>query len=96
VSDIDTADMIAMYVGGGLLVLGTVGVGILEMAVGASHPVSGEGQIVHEALIPLEVRSTIILLGLLIWGGYAVYKVAADTPTPGSGTPQRTDIGGAD
>ena len=79
-SDLTTADRIAMYVGGGLVVIGTVGIGFLEMALGSPHPVSGEGQIVHEALIPLRIRSYIILLGLLIWGIYAVYKVAAGGP----------------
>jgi len=79
-SDLTTADRIAMNVGGGLVVLGTVGIGLLEMVLGSSHPVSGEGQIVHEALIPLRIRSYIVLLGLLIWGMYAIYTVAAGGP----------------
>lgn len=75
-SELTTADKIAAYVGGGLVLLGTVGIGLLEMLAGSPHPVTAEGQIPHEALIPLEIRSYIILLGLLIWAVYAVYKVA--------------------
>jgi len=76
-SELTTADRIAMYVGGGLVILGTVGIGLIEMVGGSPHPVSGEGQIVHEALVPIEIRSYIILAGFLIWAAYAVYKLAA-------------------
>jgi protein-S-isoprenylcysteine O-methyltransferase Ste14 len=79
-SDFTTADKIAAYVGGGLVVLGVVVVGLLEMIAGSSHPVTQEGQVVHEALVPLEIRSYIILLGLLIWAVYAIYKVVGTTP----------------
>lgn len=75
-----TADTIAMYLGGGLVLLGTFGIGLLEMIGGSGHPVDGEGQIVHEALVPLEIRSYLILAGFLIWGLYAVYRLVATTP----------------
>ncbi|PGF14154.1 hypothetical protein CP556_24300 [Natrinema sp. CBA1119] len=75
-SSLTTADKVAMYVGGSFVLLGTVGIGFVEILLGSPHPVSGEGQIVHEALVPLEIRSYIILLGLLIWGVSAIYKVA--------------------
>ncbi len=80
-SDLSTADNIALYLGGGLVILGTVVIGFLEMVLGSTHPVTGEGQIVHEALIPLEIRSYIILLGLLIWGIYAISKVLTGGPS---------------
>lgn len=89
-SELTTADRIAMYVGGGLVLLGTVGIGFLEMLFGSPHPVSGEGQIVHESLVPLRIRSYIILLGLLVWGVYAIYKVVAAGGTTGT---SRADIG---
>lgn len=73
----DTADWIAMYVGGGLVLLGVVGIGLLEMVAGAPHPVTGDGQIVHEALVPITVRSLLILGGLVVWGLVAVYRVVA-------------------
>lgn len=81
-SELTTVDRIALYIGGGLVLLGTVGIGLLEMVAGSPHPVSDEGQIVHEALIPLRIRSYIILLGLLIWGVYAIYRVIGTTPRP--------------
>jgi hypothetical protein len=65
-----------LYGGGGLLLIGTLGIGLLEILAGAPHPVSGEGQIVHETLVPLTVRSSIMLLGLLLWGVYAASSVA--------------------
>jgi hypothetical protein len=86
-SELNTADKIAAYVGGGLVVLGVFVIGLLEMILGSTHPVTGEGQIEHEALVPLEVRSGIILLGLLIWAAYAVYKFVATTP---ASEPRRT------
>jgi membrane-bound ClpP family serine protease len=85
-NELTIPDKIAMYLGGGLVVLGVVAIGIIEMAVGASHPVSGEGQIVHEALVPIEIRSYIIIAGLAIWGLYAVYKVIGTTPRPPGAT----------
>ncbi|WP_225336307.1 hypothetical protein [Halomicrobium urmianum] len=78
-SELNTTDKVAAYVGGGLIVLGAVVIGLLEMIAGSPHPVTGEGQIEHEALIPLEIRSYIIILGLLIWAVYAIYKVIGTT-----------------
>lgn len=78
--DTTTADEIAMYGGGGLVLLGTFVIGLIEMIGGSGHPVDAEGQIVHEALVPLEIRSYIIIAGLLIWGLYAVYRLAATRP----------------
>ena len=75
-----TADKVAMYLGGGLVLFGTFGIGLLDMLFGAGHPVSGEGEIVHEAVIPLEVRSVVIISGLIVWGLYAVYKILATQP----------------
>jgi len=95
-SELTTADRIAMYGGGGLVLIGVVGIGVLEMLLGSPHPVSGEGQIVHEALVPLEMRSYVILLGFLIWGLYAVYKVAASPPRRGTGTGRGVGTGGDD
>ncbi|WP_066415037.1 hypothetical protein [Halorubrum aethiopicum] len=79
-TQLTTAERIALYGGGGLLLIGTLGIGLLEIVAGAPHPVSGEGQIVHETLVPLTVRSSIMLLGLLLWGAYAVSSVAREPP----------------
>jgi hypothetical protein len=80
-TQLTTADKIAIYGGGGLVVLGVFVIGLLEMLLGTGHPVSSEGQIAHEALIPLEYRSYIIIAGLLIWGLYASYRLAGPAST---------------
>lgn len=69
-----------MYVGGGLLLFGAVVIGVVETLFGSPHAVTGEGQIVHETLVPLEIRSFIILAGLLVWLLYAVYKLTSADP----------------
>lgn len=79
-TQLTTTDRLALYGGGGLVILGTVVIGLLEMLAGSSHPVSGDGQILHEAVVPLKLRSYIMLLGLAIWGVYAVYRFVATTP----------------
>lgn len=88
-NDVTTVDKFALYLGGGLVVFGIVGLGLLEMVAGAPHPVTGEGQIVHEALVPIAIRSYIILAGLLLWGGLAIFRIGTGTkvaeqpePTP--------------
>lgn len=90
------ADRIALYGGGGLVIVGVVGIGLLEMLLGSPHPVSGEGQIVHEAFVPLAVRSYIVLLGFLTWAVYAVYKTAAASFGRAPGARQRVGTGGND
>lgn len=87
------AEKIALYVGGGLVIFGTVVVGLIDMIAGAEHPVTGEGQIVHDAVLPLEVRSYIILAGLIIWGLYAVYRIAAAPPSGETGTRRGVEAG---
>lgn len=82
-TQLTTADKIALYGGGGLIILGVFGIGLLEMLFGAGHPVDSEGQIEHDALIPIEYRSGIILLGMIIWGLYAIYRLAFTTPATG-------------
>ena len=79
-TQLTTLERIALYGGGGLLLMGTVGIGLLEIVAGAPHPVTGEGQIVHEALVPIHLRSYVILLGLLLWGTYAVVSVVTRPP----------------
>ena len=79
-TQLTTLERITPYGGGGLHLFGTVGIGLLEIVAGAPHPVTGEGQIVHEALVPIQVRSYVILLGLLLWGAYAVVSVATQPP----------------
>lgn len=88
-----TADKVAMYVGGGLILLGSVVIGAIETVFGSPHAVTGEGQIVHEALVPLSVRSFIIFAGLVVWALYAIYKLVGTRP---SGPAETVDPGPAD
>lgn len=80
-TQLTTADKFGMYVGGGLIVLGVVVIGLIEMLLGVAHPVTGEGQIVHEALVPLAIRSYIIMAGLAVWGLTAIYKLIPEHTT---------------
>ncbi|WP_233752264.1 MULTISPECIES: hypothetical protein [Halostella] len=82
------ADKIAMYVGGGLVVLGVVVIGLLDMLLGAGHPVNSEGAIEHAAVVPIDIRAGIILLGLVVWGSVAVYKFAAGPAPTGTSAGQ--------
>lgn len=83
-SDLTTADKIGMYGGGGLVVLGVVVIGLLDMLLGAGHPVNSEGAIEHAAVVPIDIRAGIILLGLVVWGLVAVYKFAAGSTPSGA------------
>jgi hypothetical protein len=73
-----------MYVGGGLVVLGVVVIGLLDMLLGAGHPVDSEGAIEHAAVVPIDIRAGIILLGLVVWGLVAVYKFATGSAPSGA------------
>jgi hypothetical protein len=79
-TQLTTADRIGMYVGGGLLLFGVFGIGLLEMLFGATHPVDSEGQIQHDALIDVEIRSYIMLAGLLVMGLVVLYKLVTGPP----------------
>lgn len=82
-ANLTAVDKIALYLGGGLVITGVVVIGILEIALGVPHPVTTDGQIVHETLVPLAIRSYIILLGLLLWGGYGIFRVITTTSLAG-------------
>ncbi|WP_226929110.1 MULTISPECIES: hypothetical protein [Halorubrum] len=79
-SELTTMERIGLYGGAVFLLLGTVGMGLLEMALGAPHPVSGEGQIVHETLFSLSIRSYTILLGLILLAAYGISNLATKPP----------------
>jgi hypothetical protein len=97
-TDLDLADKVAMYVGGGLVALGIVVMGLLNVLVGnesalyayevtrngqttTGHAISPglapEGaQIVSSPLFDPNVRASIVVLGLVVFGLYAVYRAA--------------------
>ncbi|RXK49561.1 hypothetical protein EAF64_11160 [Halorientalis pallida] len=80
-----------MLVGGALVVVGTVVLGLIETFVGNPSPVpvtNEAGDVIASPTIPVEIRATLIALGLLVWGLYGVYKLAA--PSGGESTPTGT------
>lgn len=83
-TELTSTDRNVLVLGGALVLLGTVGIGLIEIIAGSPHPVTGEGQIVHDALFPIALRSYTIILGLLVWGLFAVYRFLTVTPTGGT------------
>ncbi|MFW6448018.1 MAG: hypothetical protein ACOC0X_00595 [Halobacteriota archaeon] len=87
-----TADRIAMLVGGGLIAIGVVVMGFLNTITNNPHlEVVEDGTVVAEPLIPPDLRAYLVLLGLLVWLLYGLYKVTATpageidpTPSPAS------------
>lgn len=78
---LSTADRIAMLVGGGLIVFGTIVLGFINVITNSPHlVVMEEGQVVAEPLITPDIRAYLVLLGLLVWLLYGLYKVTA-TPS---------------
>ncbi len=70
-----------MLVGGGLIVIGTIVLGFLNVITNNPHmEVVEEGQVVAEPLIPPDLRAYLIALGLLVWILFGLYKVVA-TPS---------------
>jgi hypothetical protein len=80
-----------MIVGGSLIVIGTVVLGLIETFVGNPSPVAvttESGELIAAPTVPPEVRAGLVGLGLLVWGLYGVYKLAA--PTSGETAPTGT------
>ncbi|WP_265111764.1 hypothetical protein [Halosolutus halophilus] len=88
---ITTADRIAMLFGGGLVLLGTIVLGFVNVLADAPHvPVEEEGAIVAAPVVSPDLRAYLIALGLLIWLGYAIYKLTRPPTvevTEAQGTP---------
>jgi hypothetical protein len=73
----DTIDKLAMYVSGGLLLLATVGTGLVELLAGKPYsPVSMEGKILEGAAVHPNIRTALVVAGLLVLLVYAGYKLA--------------------
>lgn len=78
-----------MLIGGGLIVLGTVVLGFLNVITNSPHmEVVEEGVVVAEPLISPDLRAYLILLGLVVFLLFGLYKVTATTmgeigPEPG-------------
>ena len=73
-------DRAAMLVGGALIVVGTVVLGLIETFVGNPSPVAvttEAGEVIAAPTVSPEIRAGLIGLGLLVWGLYGVYRLAA-------------------
>ncbi len=75
----DIIDKAAMALSAGLMLLGIVGMGILEILVGAPYspvPITTEaGEIVATPLISPQIRTGVVLAGVAVLGLYAAYKI---------------------
>lgn len=78
----DTIDKVAMYLSGGLLLLGVVVTGLMETLAGQPYtPTDEQGNVLSSAVIEPNIRTALVVAGLLVLGTYAVYKLAAtDNP----------------
>lgn len=94
-TEIGTVDRVAMLLGGGLVLLGTIVLGFLDTFIGNPFPmpVTNEaGEIIANPTFSIEIRGTIIALGLAVFALYAVYKVFAAMTTPAAGPAAETGV----
>jgi len=75
----DIIDKAAMALSAGLMLLGLVGMGILEILAGAPYspvPITNEaGEVMATPLISPQIRTGVVLAGIAVLGLYAAYKV---------------------
>ena len=80
----DIIDKAAMALSGGLIVLGTVVLGIVEILAGQPYspvPLTNDaGEIVATPMIDPTIRIGLVLAGIAVLGVYAAYKLV--TPVP--------------
>ena len=80
----DIIDKAAMALSGGLIVLGTVVLGIVEILAGQPYspvPLTNDaGEIVATPMIDPTIRTGLVLAGIAVLGVYAAYKLV--TPVP--------------
>jgi len=73
-------DKAAMALSAGLMLLGLVGMGILEILAGQPYgpvPITNDaGEVVATPLISPQIRTGVVLAGIAVLGLYAAYKIA--------------------
>lgn len=73
-------DKAAMALSAGLMLLGIVGMGLVEILAGEPYspvPITNEaGDVVATPLISPEIRTGVVLAGIAVLGLYAAYKIA--------------------
>jgi hypothetical protein len=76
----DTIDKLAMYVSGGLLLLATVGTGLVETFTGKPYVPAAQtneaGEVIAQPAIDPNVRTALVVAALLVLLVYAGYKLA--------------------
>ena len=76
----ETIDKVAMTLSGGLLLLGVVGTGLIEVLAGKPYnavPQTNEaGEIIASPAVDPNIRTALVLAALLVLFACAVYKLA--------------------
>jgi len=79
-------DKAAMALSAGLMLLGIVGLGIVELLAGQPYgpaPVTNEaGEVVAAPMVDPVLRTGLVLAGIAVLGLYAAYRIA--TPVEGT------------
>ena len=88
-------DKAAMALGGGFMLLGIVGLGIIEVLAGKPYgaaPITNEaGEVVATPMVDPALRTGLVLAGLAVFGLYAAYRIAmAAEETARTDRPQAT------
>ncbi|MDZ5811744.1 hypothetical protein U4E84_10375 [Halorubrum sp. AD140] len=75
----DIIDRMAMALSAGLMLLGIVGMGIIEILAGEPYgpvPITNDaGDVVASPLFSAELRTGVVLAGIAVLGLYALYKI---------------------
>jgi len=91
----DIIDKAAMALSGGLMLLGIVGLGIVELLAGKPYgavPLTNDaGEIIATPMVDPTVRTGLVLAGLAVLGLYGLYKLLAPMP-PGEETTDQEPI----
>jgi|AntDeeMinimDraft_4_1070355.scaffolds.fasta_scaffold20561_2 hypothetical protein len=76
----DTIDKLAMYLSGGLLLLGVVVTGLIETLAGQPYgaaPQTNEaGEVIASPAVDPNIRTALVVAALLVLLLYAIYKLA--------------------
>lgn len=95
--DTDVIDRAAMAVSGALMLLGVVGLGIVELLAGPPYgaaPLTDDaGEVVATPAVDPNVRTLLVVLGLLVLGLYGAYKLAAPVVEAGGRATTETPAG---
>lgn len=80
-SNYDTIDRVAMFVSGGLMLLGIVVLGLVETLAGKPYgasPLTNEaGEVVATPMVDPALRTGLVLLGLMVLLLWGVYRFTA-------------------